>query len=261
MKIFGFICILFVILILSGISFLIFKNIYGLNIINSVSTELVSPIVGTILITFFSVIIATPIGILTGIFISEYSKGKLKEFFIFIFKMLSSLPSILFGLFGFIIILSLNKIFGTNLKTCFLISGLSLSFLILPYIVHSTIVGLSQIEEDIRLLPLSLGAKKFQAIFKVYIFEAFSIISSGIALSIGRAAEDTAVIMLTGAAAFAGIPSSIFSPYEALPFFIFYSSQENITPEKIKLIYLAALIIIIISSIFIIFSRKLKKII
>jgi phosphate transport system permease protein len=238
---------------------MIFKNIVTIDIFTIITKELIAPIIGTFLITFFSVLIATPAGIITGIFISEYSNGRLKEIFIFIFKMLSSFPSILFGLFGFILILFCNKIFGTHLKTCFLISSLSLSLLILPYIVHATIVGLYQIEDTVRTLPLTLGAKKYQAIFKVYIKEAFPLINSGVALAIGRAAEDTAVIMLTGAAAYAGLPSSLFSPFEALPFFIFYSSQENVTGENIKIIYLAALIIVLISSFFIILSRKQWK--
>ncbi len=258
MKFYGKIATYTIVILFIFIGFLTLKNILGVNIYSSIRLELFPPIVGTILITFFSVAIATPVGVVTGIFISEYCSLKIKEFLIFIFKMLSSLPSILYGLFGFIMMLTINKIFNSDFKPCFFLSALSLSFLILPYIVHATIVGFSQIDFQLRELPLTLGAKKYQAIFKVYLPEAISFISSGIALAIGRAAEDTAVIMLTGVAAFAGIPSSLLAPYEALPFFIFYSTQENVTNEKIKLIYLAALIIIVISSIFIFLSKKVR---
>jgi len=116
-----------------------------------------------------------------------------------------------------------------------------------------------QIEKNYRLLPLSLGAQKHQTIFKVYIFEALPAILSGIILSIGRAAEDTAVIMLTGAAAVAGIPKSFSSSFEALPFFIYYNSKEDFTPEKIKIIYLAALLTVLISAIFVILSKTINK--
>ena len=257
MRLYGKLSIFFIVSVLGFIFFVILKNIITVNIFHAVSGELLSPIVGTVLITLFSVLIATPIGVITGIFISEYSSGKMREFFIFIFKMLSSLPSILYGLFGFIMILMLNEIFGTSLRTCFLVSGLSLSFLVLPYIVHATIIGFSKIDTDLKLLPLTLGAKKYQAVFKVYIFESIEIIFAGIALAIGRAAEDTAVIMLTGVAAFAGLPTSLFSPFEALPFFIFYTSQENVTEDSVKLIYLAALIIIFISAGFIVLSKRI----
>jgi len=259
MKIYANLATFFLILLIFFLSSVLFENIAEIKNFEQVAKELAYPIAGSFLITFFSVAVAFPVGVISGIYINEYANGRFREFLVFVFRVLSGIPSILYGLFGFVIILTLNQILGTNLRTCFLISGLSLAFLVLPYIVHATVMGFSQIDNNVRQLPLSLGAKKHEAVFKVYIFEALPSILSGVSLAIGRAAEDTAVIMLTGAAAFAGLPESPFSSFEALPFFIYYNSKENLTPETVKSIYLAAFITVLLSGSFIIFSKIINK--
>ena len=71
---------------------------------------------------------------------------------------------------------------------------------------------------DIRNTALALGATPLQNIVYVLLPNALSGISSGVFLAIGRCVEDTAVILLTGVVAAAGVPTSLLSPYEALPF-------------------------------------------
>jgi len=65
-------------------------------------------------------------------------------------------------------------------------------------------------------------------------------------LAIGRCAEDTAVIMLTGVVATAGIPKSIFASYEALPFYIYYTASEYADASELVKAYGAALILLMI---------------
>ena len=246
-------CGLIVFLVSKGffaVSGLVEGNTY-FNTLGSMLSDLLPAIVGTISITLFSVLIATPAGILTGIYINEYSKGRKKEIYIFLFKLLSGIPSIVIGLYGFLMILILNSIFAFKLRACFLISGVSLAILILPYIVHSTVIALQSVSPEKRIVAISLGAKKYQNIFRVLIPESLTAISTGIILSIGRAAEDTAVIMLTGVAAVAGMPSGLLSSYEALPFFIYYQSSEYMGEFELTKIFIAAIIIIIISISFI----------
>ncbi len=91
-----------------------------------------------------------------------------------------------------------------------------------------------------------LGATKMQNIFFVLLSASFSGIISGIILSIGRCAEDTAVIMLTGAVATAGIPKSIFSGFEALPFYIYYISSQYTDDMELMKGYGACLILLLI---------------
>lgn len=241
----------------------IFKEAEPDKIILKLYKDLKDPVVGTLLITFASVIISTPLGIITGIYLHEYAGAGMRRHGINLFRYLSSLPSIVIGVFGLVLIISLNHLFGTGIRTGMMISALSLAFLVLPYIVHSTVNALSMIPETTRITALSLGAKKYQNIFHVLLPESISGIFGGIVLSIGRAAEDTAVIMLTGAAAFAGIPSKLNDSFEALPFFIYYKSSEYQGKLELTEIFLASLIIIIISIVFILtadkISSKMKK--
>jgi phosphate transport system permease protein len=225
--------------------------------------ELKDPIAGTLMITVFSVGISTPAGIITGVYLHEYASKKVKKHGIDLFRYLSSLPSIIIGVFGLVMIISLNHFFGSSIRTGIFISAISLSILILPYIVHSTVNALSMIPESTRFTALSLGAKKYQNILFVLLPESISGILGGVVLSIGRAAEDTAVIMLTGAAAFAGIPSKLNDAFEALPFFIYYKSSEYQGSLEMTEIFLSSIIIILISTIFITtagkISGKIKK--
>jgi len=84
-------------------------------------------------------------------------------------------------------------------------------------------------------------------------------IISGIVLAIGRCAEDTAVIMLTGAVATAGIPKSVFSSFEALPFYIYYMASEYSGPSQLMKGYGAALILLIICAGLFAFSYWIKN--
>jgi phosphate transport system permease protein len=84
-------------------------------------------------------------------------------------------------------------------------------------------------------------------------------ILSGVILSIGRCAEDTAVIMLTGAVATAGIPGSVLSTYEALPFYIYYISSQYMDQQELLSGYGAALILLLLCSILFLTSFVLKK--
>lgn len=216
-------------------------------------------VVGTTCITFSAIVIAAPAGILSGIFINEYTDGTSKQFFIFLFKILAGLPSIVVGVLGFMSLLIVNNFFNLSLQTSFLVSSLTLALLVLPYIVHSTVMALKQIPVQTRIAALSLGAKRYQNIFRVLLPESFQSLSSGVILAIGRACEDTAVIMLTGAAAYAGLPSSLLNSYEALPFYIYYHTSEYQDQYELTGVFVATIAMVLISVLFIVLAGHLNQ--
>jgi len=192
-------------------------------------------IAGTLFLIILSIIFAIPLGLATGIFLAEYCPLKIKWFFSLLFDILAGIPSIVVGLFGFSVTIFLHHYLYDKLFPCLLISALSLAFLVLPYIIRTTQISLETLPLSVRLTAPGLGATKLQNIFYVLLPASLSGIVSGIILSIGRCAEDTAVIMLTGAVATAGIPKSLFSSFEALPFYIYYiSSQYSDNSELMK---------------------------
>lgn len=224
-------------------------------------TEGIFPaIIGTFTLVLISVFIALPLGILSGVYMAEYANGHSKKVFSLFFDILSSVPSIVIGLFGFSITIFLHHYFSQAIFPCLLISAISLGFLVLPYIIRSTQLSLEQTPKNIRGIAPALGASKLQNILYVLLPSSFSGIISGVVLAIGRCAEDTAVIMLTGAVASAGIPKSLFQSYEALPFFIYYISSQYADQEELKQGYSAAIILLGICVSLFILSFVIKNI-
>jgi phosphate transport system permease protein len=192
-------------------------------------------IVGTLALVVLSVSLAVPVGVSTGIYLSEYAGDYPKRLFNLFFDVLAGIPSIVVGLFGFSIAIFLHKHYSESIQPCLLISALALAFLVLPYIIRTTQVTLESLSSSTRVTALALGATKLQNILFVLIPKSLPGIISGVILAIGRCAEDTAVIMLTGVVAMAGVPKSLLSKYEALPFYIYYvSSQYADTHELVK---------------------------
>ena len=150
------------------------------------------------------------------------------------------------GLFGFSIAVFLHHRFSDRIYPCLIISALSLAFLVLPYLIRTTQVALEEIPADLRLTAPALGATRWQNIRHVLLPRSLSGILSGVILSIGRCAEDTAVIMLTGVVATAGIPRSLFSGYEALPFYIYTVSAQYADQQELMTGYGAAIILLMV---------------
>nr|WP_320015287.1 ABC transporter permease subunit [uncultured Desulfobacter sp.] len=213
---------------------------------------------GTFLLVLISVGISLPLGLATGVWLAEYAPLSLKKIFSFIIDILAGIPSIVVGLFGFSITVFLHHYYDNRIFPCLLISALSLAFLVLPYIVKTTQGAMESLPLHIRLTAPSLGASKFENIIYVLLPSSLSDIVSGIVLAIGRCAEDTAVIMLTGVVATAGVPKSLFSSFEALPFYIFYTASEYSDQSELIKGYGAALILLLICSILFILAHLIK---
>lgn len=216
-------------------------------------------IIGTLILILLSILWAIPIGIATGIYLAEYAGARVKRVLDALFDVLSGIPSIVVGLFGFSFAVFLHKKYSNDIGPCLLISSLALSFLVLPYIIRTTQAALEGISPRFRLTALALGATRLQNIFLVLIPKSLSGIMSGIILAIGRCAEDTAVIMLTGAVASAGLPRSLFSQYEALPFYIYYISSQYSNPDELMQGYGASIILLLLCALLFALAYGIRK--
>jgi len=216
-------------------------------------------IVGTLLLILTSIIWAVPVGVASGIYLGEYCNVRWKPFFNFLLDVLAGIPSILVGLFGLAVSIFLHKHLSEHIYPCFLISSLALACLVLPYIIRTTEQCLVNLPFSIKTTGLALGASKLQNIVFILIPYNLSSIMSGIILAIGRCAEDTAVIMLTGVVAMAGIPSSLLSQYEALPFYIFYISSDYNSQEELMRGFGASIILLTICVFLFTLSNILKR--
>jgi phosphate transport system permease protein len=224
-----------------------------------VFSALLPAIAGTLMLVVTAVFLALPMGICAGIYLAEYSHGRMKTFISLLFDVLAGIPSIVVGLFGFSLTVFLHHTVSRQIYPCLLISAFSLAFLVLPYLIRSTQTALENLPSRIRIVAPSLGATRLQNLRLVLLPKAMDGIVSGVILAIGRCAEDTAVIMLTGAVASAGIPKSLLGAYEALPFYIYYISSQYMDREELLNGYGAAVILLVLCSMLFGLSMVIKR--
>ena len=170
-------------------------NIYGAGYV----------IVDTIFITFMALLVAVPISVLTALFISRIAPKWLAKILNGAIELLASIPSVIYGLFGLMVITNVVK----NISSFFgfqsagglssLSASLVLSMMIMPTITMLSVTAISSVKEDQVLGSLALGCSKTETNFKVVLKAAKSGIFSGIILGLGRAlGEATAVSMVVG---------------------------------------------------------------
>ncbi|MCW8860180.1 MAG: ABC transporter permease subunit [Deltaproteobacteria bacterium] len=200
--------------------------------------------VGTLLLVLLAGLIAVPLGIASGIYLACYASSPFKRILSMSVELLAGTPSIVMGLFGFALILFLRDTFLPEANTSLLLASLCLALLILPYLIFTTQVALESLADEYQLIGPSLGLTQVQTVFHILLPAAGRSILGGVVLAIGRAAEDTAVIMLTGVIANAGLPHGLFGKFEALPFRIYYLAAEYQSPAELNSAYGTALVLL-----------------
>jgi phosphate transport system permease protein len=201
-------------------------------------------IIGTMYLILGSLLVSVPIGVLSGIYINEYSKdGYAKRIIKMMTNNLAGIPSIVFGLFG--MSLFVNTLgFGDSI----IAGSLTLGLLTLPIIIRTTEEALIAIDTTFRTASYALGASKIQTIARVILPMGLPNIITGIILSIGRVSGETAPILFTVAAYFLPkLPSSIYDQVMALPYhlYVIATSGNNVELSK-PIAYGTALVLIAI---------------
>jgi phosphate transport system permease protein len=201
-------------------------------------------IVGTLLLVVGTIIVAMPLGMAGAVYLTEYARqGKLTQAIRLAIVTLAGIPSIVFGLFGlglFVIFLG----FGASI----LAGCLTLACMILPTIIVASEEALKTIPSSFRDGSLALGATKWQTIRGNVLPYAVPGMLTGSILGIGRAAGETAPILLTVAAFFLPIlPHSIFDQVMALPYHLYILATQLPDVDAVRpMQYGTALVLIIL---------------
>lgn len=180
-------------------------------------------IVGTFYLTLGTAISAVPLGVAAGVYLSEYATDNRWTRLIRIAIInLAGIPSVVYGLFGLgLFVLFLN--FGTSI----LASSLTLGIMTLPVIISTTEESLRSVPYSFRVVSISLGATRWQTIWRIVLPQALPGILTGVILGLERAAGETAPILFTGVAFFLPrLPGSPFDATMALPYHIFVISTQ-----------------------------------
>ena len=152
-----------------------------------------SIIINTLYMVFLTIFLSTPIGLGAAIYLVEYARqGRIIKILRLGTETLAGIPSIIFGLFGFIVFVGLFKM-GIGL-----LSGtLTITLMILPTIIRTSEEALKSVPKSFREGSLALGAGKWKTIYKVVIPAATPGIVTGVVLGVGRAIGETAALLFT----------------------------------------------------------------
>ena len=201
-------------------------------------------IVGTIYLVLGTILIALPLGMFSAIYLTEYARQtKFTQAIRMGIVTLAGIPSIVFGLFGLgLFVITLD--FGSSI----IAGSITLACMILPTIIVASEEALKSVPQYMREGSLALGATKWETIYKNVLPYALPGMLTGSILGIGRAAGETAPILLTAAAFFLPeLPSSIFDQVMALPYHLYILATQHPEAQKIlPMQYGTALVLLIL---------------
>lgn len=187
-------------------------------------------ILGTLYLVIGTIVVALPLGMFSAIYLTEYAKQtKFTQSIRMAIVTLAGVPSIVFGLFGLgLFVITLD--FGASI----LAGSLTLACMILPTIIVASEESLKAVPQYMREGSLALGATKWETIYKNVLPYALPGMLTGSILGIGRAAGETAPILLTAAAFFLPeLPTSVFDQVMALPYHLYILATQHPEAQKI----------------------------
>lgn len=223
---------------------------------NSENVSMLPSIVNTFLMTLLSLIIATPMGIFSAIYLVEYAKrgSKIVKVVRITAETLSGIPSIVYGLFGMLFfVVTLH--WGYSI-----LSGAStLAIMILPLIMRTTEEALKSVPDSYREGSFGLGAGRLRTVFRIVLPSAVPGILAGVILAIGRIVGETAALIFT-AGTVPEIPESLFDSARTLSVHMYNLSREGLyVDQAYATAVVLLLVVIIINSLSNFVAKKITK--
>jgi phosphate transport system permease protein len=210
-------------------------------------------IMGTIWVTALAMAIAIPVSLLSAIFLSEYASGQVRGFLQPVIDLLAGIPSVIFGLFGILLVVPLIKnslapLFGiTTSGYCVLAGGIVLAIMVFPILISLSFEVFQTVPREMREAALGLGATSWETTKHVVLKKAFPGVIAVIILGFSRAFGETmAVLMVVGNVA--RVPSSVFDPAYPIPALIAnnYGEMMSIPLYDSALMFAALLLLAIV---------------
>lgn len=184
-------------------------------------------VVGTVVLTNLAVLIATPLGVGTAIYLTEYTReGPIPRLVRFGAENLAGIPSIIFGLFGFLFFVIYLKLGWSILS-----GALTLAAMILPTIVRTSEEAIKSVPISYREISYALGASRWQTVTGAVLPTALPGILTGIILAVGRSVGETAAVIFTAGSSLR-LPASLLDPVRTLPVHFYVLAREGISMEN-----------------------------
>jgi len=185
-----------------------------------------STVIGTLALTAVAIVIATPLGVGTAVYLREYTReSRVSRLIRFGTDCLAGVPSIIFGLFGFVFFVILLRMGWSILS-----GGLTLAAMILPTIICTAEEAIKAIPYSYREVSFALGGNRWQTVARVILPNALPGIFTGVLLGVGRSVGETAAIILTAGSSLL-MPTSLFSPIRTMSVHFYILAREGISME------------------------------
>lgn len=217
---------------------------------------IVPAIVGTLSLVGSALVIAVPLGMGAAIFLAEYAnvKGKFVKVVRTATETLAGIPSIVYGLFGYLVFVVAFKMGYTLLG-----GGITLAVMILPTIVRSVEESLLSVPDGIRQGSYALGAGKVRTIFKVVLPSCAGGIVTAIILAVGRVVSESAVLLLTVGMVVNKMPSSMMSPGTSLALDIYYFANFGYPDEAAATSVVLIVFVLLINLAAVVVGKLIKR--
>ena len=208
---------------------------------NSENVSMLPSIINTLLLTALALVIATPLGIFSAIYMVEYAKkgNKIVNVVRITAETLSGIPSIVYGLFGMLFFVGTCR-FGYSLLS----GAFTVAIMVLPTIMRTTEEALLSVPKNYREGSFGLGAGKLRTVFKVVLPSAVPGILSGVILATGRIVGETAALIYT-AGTVAKVPTSVFSSARTLSVHMYNLSKEGLNIDQAYATAVVLLVLVI----------------
>lgn len=223
---------------------------------NSQNVSMTPAIINTIIVVALTLVIAVPVGIAAAIYLVEYAKrgSKLVKVIRVTTETLAGIPSIVFGLFGF-----LSFVIAFKWGYSMLAGILTLAMMVLPTIIRTTEESLIAVPDLFREGSYGLGAGKLRTIFLIVLPSAVPGILSGVILAIGRIVGESAALIFT-AGSMAAVPDSLFASTRTLAVHMYCLLSEGLyINQAYATAVILLLIILIINGLSQIAAKKVSK--
>lgn len=220
------------------------------------NASMMPAIINTMLMTFLSLLIAIPIGVCSAIYLVEYAKrgNNLVGIVSLTTETLSGIPSIIYGLFGYLLFVIALK-WGLS----FMGGAITLAIMVLPTIMRTTEEALKAVPDSFLEGSFGLGAGKLRTIFKIILPSAMPGILSGVILAIGRIAGETAALLYT-AGTQAKVPGSLFDSGCTLAVHMYKLMSEGLyTKQAYATAVVLLLMVICINALSSCIAKKFRK--
>lgn len=222
----------------------------------SENVSMMPAIINTVTMTVLSLIFAVPIGIFSAIYLVEYAKkgNKLVSAVRLTTETLSGIPSIVYGLFGY---LMFNQALGWGYSM--LGGALTLAIMILPLVMRTTEEALLAVPDSYREGSFGLGAGRLRTVFKIVLPSAIPGILSGVILSIGRIVGETAALIYT-AGSVTGIPKNVMGSGRTLAIHMYALFSEGLHMDEAYATGVVLLVLVLaINGLSSLIAKKLEK--